>query len=88
LWEVARQTPNVRAVFLEACFPNSMKWLAEAAVHMTPEIFGQEAAKIPAGTRIIAVQIKVRYREQIIRELNELHFWNLELGECGKEYRF
>src|SRR5215472_2930194 len=47
LWEIAHQTPQLRTVFLEACFPNSMTGLAKASLHMTPEMFGREAAKIP-----------------------------------------
>jgi hypothetical protein len=35
LWEVAHQTSGLRAVFLEACFPNSLKRLAEASLHLT-----------------------------------------------------
>jgi ribonuclease BN (tRNA processing enzyme) len=47
LWEIARQTQGLRAVFLEACFPNSMTRLAELSLHLTPQMFGREAAKIP-----------------------------------------
>lgn len=88
LWEIAHQTPGLRAVFLEACFPNSMTELAEVSLHMTPEMFGREVAKMPAGTRAIAVHIKVRYREQVIQELRGLRIPNLEIGECEKDYSF
>jgi ribonuclease BN (tRNA processing enzyme) len=88
LWEVAHQTSGLRAIFLEACFPNSMKGLAEASLHMTPEMVNREIAKMPAGIRVIAVHIKVRYREQVIRELHALGVPNLEIGECEKEYQF
>ncbi len=37
LWEVAHQTRDLRAVFLEACFPNSLTRLAKVSLHMTPE---------------------------------------------------
>ncbi len=33
LWEIAHQTPALRAVFLEACFPKSLTSLAEASLH-------------------------------------------------------
>src|SRR4051794_10576896 len=88
LWEIARQTPGLRAVFLEACSPNSMTQLAEVSLHMTPEMFGREVAKIPAGTRIVATHIKVRYREQVIQELQDLKLPNLAIGECEKDYSF
>jgi ribonuclease BN (tRNA processing enzyme) len=88
LWQVAHQTSNLRAIFLEACFPNSMKSLAEVSLHMTPEMVDHELTKIPVGIRVIAVHIKVRYREQVIRELHALRLPNLEIGQCEKEYEF
>ena len=88
LWEVAYQIPDLRAVFLEACFPNSMKKLAEDSLHLTPEMFCGEVRKMPPGVRVIAVHIKVRYREQVIQELCRLRLANLEIGECEREYEF
>ncbi|MBV8116267.1 MAG: 3',5'-cyclic-nucleotide phosphodiesterase [Silvibacterium sp.] len=88
IWEVAHQTPNLRAVFLEACFPNSLSGLAKASLHLTTDMFAREVAKIPPGVRIVAIHIKVRYREQVIRELKALGLPNLEIGECEKDYEF
>ncbi|QNI33990.1 MBL fold metallo-hydrolase [Alloacidobacterium dinghuense] len=88
LWEVAHQTPGLRAVFLEACFPNHLTGLAEASLHLTVDMFGREVAKMPSGIKVVAVHIKVRYREQVIRELQALQLPNLEIGECEREYNF
>lgn len=88
LWEVAHQTVGLRAVFLEACFPNSLKRLAEASCHLTPEMFGQEVGKMPRGIKVVAMHIKVRYRDEVIRELNALGLANLEIGVCEKVYDF
>jgi ribonuclease BN (tRNA processing enzyme) len=88
LWEVASETPALRAVFLEASFPNSMKRLAEVSLHMTTSMFCREVAKIPAGVKVLAVHIKVRYRDQVIRELYARELPNLEIGECEKVYDF
>jgi ribonuclease BN (tRNA processing enzyme) len=86
LWQIARRTPNLRTVFLEACFPNSLTSLAEVSQHMTPEMFAREVAKMPSGITVVAVHIKVRYREQVIRELYDLQLPSLEIGECEREY--
>lgn len=88
VWEVAHQTPGLRAVFLEACFPNSLTSLAEASLHMTPAMFNREVAKMPAGVKVVAIHIKTRYREEVVRELQALKLPNLEIGECEKEYDF
>ena len=86
LWEVAHQTANLRAIFLEACFPNSMNRLAEVTLHLTPEMFCREVAKMPAGIRIVAVHLKVRYRDEVIQELKALDLPNLEILQSEKEY--
>jgi ribonuclease BN (tRNA processing enzyme) len=88
IWEVAHRTPNLRAVFLEACFPNSLTGLAEASLHLTPEMFRRESCKMPNDVTVVAVHIKVRYRDEVIRELHSLGLPNLEIGECEKEYGF
>ena len=88
LWEVAHQTAGLRAVFLEACFPNSLKLLAEASCHLTPEMFGREVGKMPSWVKVVAMHIKVRYRDDVIRELNALGLPSLEIGVCEKEYEF
>jgi ribonuclease BN (tRNA processing enzyme) len=88
LWEVAHHTDGLRAIFLEACFPNSMRHLAEVSFHLTPEMFAREVAKMPRGVRVIATHIKVRYRHQVIRELFELGLHQVEVGECEREYDF
>ena len=88
LWEVAHQTPGLRAIFLEACFPNSLRTLAQDSLHLTPEMFCHEVAKMPSGVKVVAIHIKVRYREQVTRELSALRIPNLEIGECEREYAF
>jgi ribonuclease BN (tRNA processing enzyme) len=88
IWEVAHETPNLRAVFLEACFPNALTSLAKASLHLTTDMFAGEVVKMPAGVKVIAIHIKVRYRDQVIRELEALQLPNLEIGECEKDYTF
>ena len=65
-----------------------MRKLAEVSRHLTPEMFGHEVGKMPWGIRVIATHIKVRYREQVIRELYELGLRQVEIGECDRVYNF
>lgn len=88
LWEVAHQTAGLRAVFLETCFPNSMKRLAETSFHLTPEMFAGEVGKMPPGIKVIVTHIKVRYRDEIVRELHALELPQVVIGDCEKEYDF
>jgi cAMP phosphodiesterase len=88
LWELARQLPSLSGVLLEASFPNSMRGLAEVSLHLTPEMFAAEVAKLPPSTRVIAVHIKVAHREKVVQELSGLGITTLEIGECERNYTF
>ena len=88
LWELARQLPSLSGVLLEASFPNSMQGLADVSLHLTPQTFAAEVAKLPPSTRVIAVHIKVAYREKVVQELSALGIPTLEIGECETDYTF
>jgi ribonuclease BN (tRNA processing enzyme) len=88
LWEVAQKTSGLRAVFLEASFPNSMKRLAEISFHLTPEMLAGEVGKMPPDIKVVVTHIKVRYRDEIVRELNALGLPQVAIGDCEKEYDF
>ena len=88
IWKYTNRTPNLKAVFLEATFPESMAWLAEVSKHLTPSLFAREIGKLKQRTRVVAVHIKARYREQVVRELEALRIPGLEIGEIDKVYTF
>ncbi len=88
IWRIARHKQNVKGVFLEAAFPNSMSFLAKLSKHLTPAGFEIELEKMPRGTRFIAIHIKSRWRDEVIGELNALDHPHLEIGEFGKTYEF
>lgn len=88
LWILAHQAPSIRAVFLEASFPNSMCELADVSRHLTPKLFAAEAAKMPHSIRIIAVHIKTRWRVAVLDELSSLCIPGLEIGNCASNYVF
>jgi|SRR5271165_3462727 len=88
LWEVARQTPHLRGVFLECSFPNERQWLADVSLHLTPNTFAQETAKLAKGVQVIAVHIKPRFREAIVSELSKLEIPGLTIAECETTYSF
>jgi ribonuclease BN (tRNA processing enzyme) len=88
IWEAASQKPNLRGVFLEATFPNSMRWLADISKHLTPEMFAEEIRKLPDLPVVVAVHIKARFYDDVLRELRALAMSNLVIGEPGKEYSF
>ncbi|HXJ93083.1 MAG TPA: 3',5'-cyclic-nucleotide phosphodiesterase [Terriglobia bacterium] len=88
LWELARELSSVSGVLLEASFPNSMQGLADVSLHLTPQTFAAEVDKLPPSTRVMAVHIKVAYREKVVQELSALGIPTLEIGECETDYTF
>ena len=88
VWEVINQTPNLKAVFLEASFPNNMEWLAERAMHLTPSLFAAELAKLEHDVPVIAVHIKTAYDHQVRSELQALNLPQVEIAEPGRAYDF
>lgn len=88
IWTEAAKLPNLRGVFLEATFPDTMMWLAEVSKHLTPALLRQEIQKLPECPLVIAVHIKARFYQDVVRELQELKMPNLVIGEPGKEYSF
>ena len=91
LWERANQTPHLKAVFLEVTFPDGMAWLADAARHLTPATFAAEVQKLRPLKKpptILAVHLKPRFRQQILKELRALHVPRLKIARFGRVYQF
>lgn len=88
IWEVANALPDLRGVFLESAFPNRMRELADVSMHLTPELFRGEVAKLERDVPVIAVHIKPRFRRETEAELAALGLANVEIGVSGKEYVF
>src|SRR5207245_10727782 len=79
IWKHANATPKLKAVFLEATFPNSMIGLAEVSKHLTPVLFAREVEKLKKRVAFIAVHIKARYWSQVVGELQDLGITGLEV---------
>jgi ribonuclease BN (tRNA processing enzyme) len=88
VWQYASRAANLKAVFLEATFPESMASLAAVSKHLTPGLFAREVQKLKTGVRVFAVHIKARFQAQVIRELEALGLPDFEVAKPGKAYIF
>jgi len=89
IWELARATPDLKAVFLEASFPDAMTPLADLSKHLTPATFAEEVRKLDRDdVAVVAVHMKPRYRDQIVAELTALGLPNLVIGRFNVPYDF
>jgi cAMP phosphodiesterase len=88
IWRRADQTANLKAVFLEACFPNHLRWLADVSKHLTPLMFADEVRKMKRTVPVYAVHIKARFRAEVVEELHALAMPNVHVGRCDQPYSF
>ena len=88
IWEVANETPELKGIFLEASFPNSMRWLADKAAHLTPELFRDELAKLKRPVPVHVIHVKLAFESQILDELRALQLPNLVVAEPGTTLEF
>jgi len=82
LWREAKHVPQLKAAFIECSFPNSMLELARMSKHLTPDLFAQEFRKLDRDDILVyAYHMKPAYKEEILRELRELHIPGLTVLE-------
>lgn len=88
IWKRLNQTPNLKAVFLEATFPAALTPLAQVSQHLTPAQFAGEVGKLEKRTSVRAVHIKPRFYNQVVAELRALGLPDLEVVQGGKVYEY
>jgi len=71
LWEVARGTPEIRAVLVETAFPNRLERLARISGHLTPALLEREMDKMP-DVPLWIYHIKPTYYEETAEEILRL----------------
>jgi len=87
-WQAAGAAADLKAVFLEASFPDAMSDLAVLSKHLTPAMFAAEARKLSRRVPFIAVHIKPRFYDAVVAELRALEFPEVQVGKPGGTYVF
>ena len=62
----------LRAVFLEASFPNRMRDFAKLTGHLTPELLGAEVAVLPREVDVIVTHLKPGFETEMAREIADV----------------
>jgi ribonuclease BN (tRNA processing enzyme) len=88
IWEFLHRVPRLKAIFLEAAFPNELAWLATKAGHLTPHLFAHEYQKLQRKVPVYAVHIKPVHQAQVRRQLASLAIPELAIGEPDRNYHF
>jgi ribonuclease BN (tRNA processing enzyme) len=87
-WRRAAGAMDLKAVFLEASFPNAMESLAVISKHLTPAMFAGEVRKLARPVAFIAVHIKPRFYDQVVAELQAIDVDDVQVGLPGTTYIF
>jgi ribonuclease BN (tRNA processing enzyme) len=88
LWEVANNTANLKAVFLETSFDNSLQEVADVSFHLTPRTLEQELQKLEKKVPVLLHHLKPPCVEQIRVEVKRLGNPDIDFLEQGKVYEF
>lgn len=87
LWQAINATPDVRAVFVELSFPNSMQWLADLSGHLTPRTLMAELEKLDRrGARIYLYHLKPSVSAEVKSEIAALGKDYLQVCELDDVY--
>jgi len=88
IWRHLAGVERLKAVFLEASFPQSLAWLAAETGHLAPETFAAEVKKLPRDVRWIVVHRKARHAGEIAEDFRRLGIANVEFVRPGLVYEF
>lgn len=89
IWEVARTKKNLKAIFTEVSFPDSLAKVAQLSDHHTPSSMKEELKKMPGKVPVILTHLKPNYRSDILHEIKELKEDRIRvLEEDGEVFQF
>lgn len=81
--EVAR-TPRLKAVFLEASFPDALPEIAAISKHMTAGEFLAAARQFPEAVNVYAIHVKPRFFAEIAATIRAEDLPNVRVAEPGQ----
>jgi ribonuclease BN (tRNA processing enzyme) len=78
--------PRLRAVFLEASFPDHLADLAAVSKHLTTSQFLAHARQLPAGVAVYAVHLKPRWADEIAAGIRAAGHPNVRAAVPGEVF--
>jgi len=88
-WQVVNGEKNLSVLLVECAFPNELEELANVSHHLTPKLLQKELKKFNhQHCSIYVINIKPMYREEVVRQINELEIENLQILEVGQIYEW
>ena len=69
VWQVANETPDLKALITECSFPNRMQAVADISLHLTPAALAGELAKLHREVPVLIYHFKPPYVDELRAEL-------------------
>jgi len=88
IWETARDTNDLKAVFVDVSYPNELGELAAASKHLTPELLALELEKLRREVEVYAIHIKPMNRDDVIKQVAALDDPRVSIGEIDRLYEW
>ncbi|MGI8789225.1 MAG: MBL fold metallo-hydrolase [Pyrinomonadaceae bacterium] len=88
-WQTANAEKTLSALLVECSFPNELAELARASHHLTPLALQKELSKFNRkDCPIYVVNIKPVYRDEVVRQIEDLQIENTRILEIGRVYEW
>lgn len=89
IWKAARALPDLKAVIVEASFPNAMEELAITSGHLTPALLDLDLKRLGRPeVPVYVIHMKPLHLEQIAAELRHLRHPRVEMMHQNRTYTF
>ncbi|MEZ5332145.1 MAG: 3',5'-cyclic-nucleotide phosphodiesterase [Thermoanaerobaculia bacterium] len=88
LWEIANQTPKLKAIFRRRASTGSKQKLADVSGHLTPRTLVTELQKLDREVPILLHHLKPPCVEEIRKEVGALYLPRVSFVEQGETYAF
>jgi cAMP phosphodiesterase len=83
-----RRGSPLKAVFLEASFPNRMREFAETTGHLTPEMLARECADLPENVEVLVTHMKPGFEIELAREIADIGRGGIRPCRDGDVFEF
>ena len=84
IWQAAEEEDNLKAIFIEASFPNSMAELADISGHLTVSGMAEEVSKISnKNIPVYVFHMKPQYLDIIEKEIAQLNSKRIHILKQG-----
>lgn len=88
-WQTVNAETNLSALLIECAFPDELEELAQASNHLTPRLLEKELEKFNRKEcAIYVINIKPMYRDEVVKQIEELKIENLQILEVGQVYEW